>query len=36
MARVLKKMDPDLHFRVLHFLERDPELTQREIGRAHV
>ena len=33
MARVLKKMDPDLHFLVLHFLERDPELTQRELAQ---
>ena len=33
MARALKKMDPDLHFRVLQFLEREPELTQRELAQ---
>ena len=32
MARALKKIDPDVHFRVLHFLEEEPELTQRELA----
>ncbi len=33
MAKVLKKIDPDVHFRVLHFLEEEPELTQRELAK---
>jgi EPS-associated MarR family transcriptional regulator len=33
MARALKKIDPDVHFRVLHFLEKEPELTQRELAQ---
>jgi EPS-associated MarR family transcriptional regulator len=33
MARALKKINPDVHFRVLHFLEEEPELTQRELAR---
>ena len=33
MARTLKKIDPDVHFRVLHFLEEEPELTQRELAQ---
>jgi EPS-associated MarR family transcriptional regulator len=32
MARVLKKIDPDVHFRVLHLLEEEPDLTQRELA----
>ncbi len=33
MARALKKIDPDVHFRVLHLLEEEPELTQRELAK---
>jgi EPS-associated MarR family transcriptional regulator len=33
MTRALKKIDPDVHFRVLHFLEEEPELTQRELAQ---
>ena len=32
MARALKKIDPDVHFRVLHLLEKEPNLTQRELA----
>ena len=32
MARALKKIDPDVHFRVLHLLEEEPNLTQREVA----
>ena len=32
MARALKKIDPDVHFRVLHLLEKEPDLTQRELA----
>jgi EPS-associated MarR family transcriptional regulator len=32
MGRALKKIDPDVHFRVLHLLEEQPTLTQREIA----
>jgi EPS-associated MarR family transcriptional regulator len=33
MAKTLKSLDPDVHFRVLHFLEEEPELTQRELAQ---
>ena len=33
MAKVLKSIDPDVHFRVLHLLEKEPELTQRELAQ---
>jgi EPS-associated MarR family transcriptional regulator len=33
MTKVLKSIDPDVHFRVLHMLEEEPELTQREIAQ---
>jgi EPS-associated MarR family transcriptional regulator len=33
MARSLKKIDPDVHFRVLHLLEEEPMLTQRELAQ---
>ncbi len=33
MAKALKSIDPDVHFRVLHLLEEEPELTQREIAQ---
>ncbi len=32
MAKALKKIDPDVHFRVLHLLEEEPNLTQRELA----
>ena len=32
MAIALKKIDPDVHFRVLHLLEEEPNLTQRELA----
>jgi len=32
MAKLVKSMDPDVHFRVLRLLEEDPELTQRELA----
>lgn len=32
MAKALKTIDPDLHFRALHLLEEEPELTQRELA----
>jgi EPS-associated MarR family transcriptional regulator len=33
MGRALKKVDPDVHFRVLHLLEEQPTLTQRELAK---
>ncbi len=33
MAKLLKSIDPDVHFKVLHLLEEDPELTQRELAQ---
>jgi EPS-associated MarR family transcriptional regulator len=33
MSKVLKTIDPDVHFRVLHLLEEEPELTQRELAQ---
>lgn len=32
MAKTLKTIDPDVHFRVLHLLEEKPNLTQRELA----
>jgi EPS-associated MarR family transcriptional regulator len=32
MGKALKKIDPDVHFRVLHLLEEEPSLTQRELA----
>jgi EPS-associated MarR family transcriptional regulator len=32
MAKALKTVDPDVHFRVLHLLEEEPKLTQRELA----
>ena len=32
MTKALKKIDPDVHFRVLHLLEAEPSLTQRELA----
>ena len=33
MTKPLKSIDPDVHFRVLHILEEEPELTQRELAQ---
>jgi EPS-associated MarR family transcriptional regulator len=33
MTKALKSIDPDVHFRVLHLLEEEPELTQRELAK---
>ncbi len=33
MTKVLKSIDPDVHFRVLNLLEEEPELTQRELAQ---
>jgi EPS-associated MarR family transcriptional regulator len=33
IIKTLKSIDPDVHFRVLHLLEHDPELTQRELAQ---
>ena len=33
MTKALKSIDPDVHFRVLHMLEEEPELTQRELAQ---
>jgi len=32
MAKTLKTIDPDVHFRVLHILVEEPEITQRELA----
>jgi EPS-associated MarR family transcriptional regulator len=33
MAKALRSIDPDVYFRVLHLLEEEPELTQRELAQ---
>jgi EPS-associated MarR family transcriptional regulator len=33
MAKGLRSIDPDVHFRVLHLLEEEPKLTQRELAQ---
>jgi EPS-associated MarR family transcriptional regulator len=33
MTKALKKIDPDVHFRVLHLLEQEPNLSQRELAK---
>lgn len=33
MRSKLKKIKPDIHFRVLHLLEEKPEMTQRELAK---
>jgi EPS-associated MarR family transcriptional regulator len=33
MTKGPKSIDPDVHFRVLHLLEEEPELTQRELAQ---
>lgn len=32
MAKALKSIDPDVHFRVLHLLQEEPNLTQRDLA----
>jgi EPS-associated MarR family transcriptional regulator len=32
MAKTPKTIDPDVHFRLLHLLEEDSELTQRKLA----
>lgn len=32
-VKALKSIDPDVHFRVLHLLEEQPELTQRKLAK---
>jgi EPS-associated MarR family transcriptional regulator len=32
MAKALRSIDPDVHFRVLHLIEEEPNLTQRELA----
>lgn len=32
MTKPLKSIDPDVHFRVLHLLQEEPNLTQRELA----
>ncbi len=32
MTKALKKIDPDVHYRALHLLEEEPNLTQRELA----
>ena len=33
MTKALKSIDPDVHFRVLHLLEEEPALTQRDLAQ---
>ena len=33
MAKAIRSLDPDVHFRVLNLLEEEPELTQRELAK---
>lgn len=33
MAKTLKSINPDIHFRVLHALEENPHITQRELAK---
>jgi EPS-associated MarR family transcriptional regulator len=33
MVKDIRSLDPDVHFRVLHLLEEEPELTQRELAQ---
>ncbi len=33
MTKALKSIDPDVHFKVLHLLEEEPEITQRELAQ---
>jgi len=33
MAKSLRSIDPDVHFRLLHLLDTEAELTQRELAQ---
>ena len=33
MAKILKSINADIHFRVLHALEENPHITQRELAK---
>jgi EPS-associated MarR family transcriptional regulator len=33
MPKITKSIDPDIHFRVLHALEENSQITQRELAR---
>lgn len=33
MTKEQKFLDPDIHFRALHLLEEDPQITQRQLAR---
>ena len=33
MTKLTKNIDPDIHFRVLHTLEENPHITQRELAQ---
>ena len=33
MTKALKKIDPDVHFRVLNLIDEEPNLTQRELAQ---
>lgn len=33
MAKSIRSLDPDVRFRVMHLLEEEPELTQRELAQ---
>lgn len=33
MTKILKTIDPDVRFRILHLLYEEPELTQRELAK---
>jgi EPS-associated MarR family transcriptional regulator len=32
MPKTIKTIDPDIHFKVLHYLEENPHITQRELA----
>ena len=33
MAKAIRSLNPDVHFRMLHLLEEEPKLTQRELAQ---
>ena len=33
MTKILKSINPDIHFRVLHTIEENPNITQRELAK---
>jgi MarR family transcriptional regulator, temperature-dependent positive regulator of motility len=32
MPKIIKTIDPDIHFKVLHYLEENPHIRQRELA----